>query len=377
MYQINRETNNIIKLEQKLFTELGFRERENLQEWIAKNPDVLGEELLIVQKEYDGFNDTNERLDLLALDKDSNLVIIENKLDDTGRDVVWQALKYTSYCSTLTTTQIIKMYQEYLDRYINTEEDAKNLILEFLEIEEDALLLNPKTEDHDQRIIFIANKYRREVTSTVLWLLDHNIKVQCFKATPYSMKDELFLQIEQIIPQPEIKEFMIDANVKEKEDKGRSKIVEQTRADLLEFWKLTKDDLERHNIHHFDNISAKPHFYMNFTKGKAKYGMVIGRNAPRIEIYFSKDEDKIIFDTMLKYKDKLESSFHGKITWERLETKKASRIKYDMPKEIHDKVGAWRDTEAINGRIEWYRTELVNFYKAFQPIWEKVQKVVN
>ena len=81
MYQINKETNNITRLEQKKFSELGFREREHLQEWIAKNPDALGEELLIIQKEFDGFNDTNERLDLLALDKESNLVIIENKLD--------------------------------------------------------------------------------------------------------------------------------------------------------------------------------------------------------------------------------------------------------------------------------------------------------
>ena len=46
-----------------------------------------------------------EQLPLSALDKP---VIIENKLDDTGRDVVWQALKYTSYCSTLTNIQIIK-----------------------------------------------------------------------------------------------------------------------------------------------------------------------------------------------------------------------------------------------------------------------------
>jgi len=38
---------------------------------------------LIIQKEFDGFNDTRERLDLLALDKEGNIVIIENKLDDT------------------------------------------------------------------------------------------------------------------------------------------------------------------------------------------------------------------------------------------------------------------------------------------------------
>ena len=218
MYRINKSSNNITKLEKRQFKDLGFREREHLQEWIAKNPDVLGEELLIIQKEYNGFNDTNERLDLLALDKDGGLVIIENKLDDTGTDVVWQALKYTSYCSTLTTEQIIRLYQEYLNSYSNAE-DAKELLLDFLEREDDEdLLLN----SNDQRIVFIANNYRKEVTSTALWLLDHDIQLQCFRASPYSLGEDLFLQIEQIIPLPETNEYMIDAKEKQKEKKVKA-----------------------------------------------------------------------------------------------------------------------------------------------------------
>jgi RecB family endonuclease NucS len=87
-----------------------------LQEWIANNPECLGEELLIIQKEFDGFNDTNERLDLLAVDKQGNVVVIENKLDDTGRDVTWQVLKYASYCSTLNKEQVAKIYQDFLNK---------------------------------------------------------------------------------------------------------------------------------------------------------------------------------------------------------------------------------------------------------------------
>lgn len=36
MYRVNREQNNITKLEECKFSVLQFRERENLQEWIAK-----------------------------------------------------------------------------------------------------------------------------------------------------------------------------------------------------------------------------------------------------------------------------------------------------------------------------------------------------
>ena len=98
MFILNKDTNRIDKIESRTFHEFGFKERDHLQEWIAYYPECLGEELLIIQKEFDGFNDTNERLDLLAIDKTGTLVVIENKLDDTGRDVTWQILKYVSYC---------------------------------------------------------------------------------------------------------------------------------------------------------------------------------------------------------------------------------------------------------------------------------------
>ncbi|SNT37492.1 hypothetical protein SAMN05421763_11286 [[Luteovulum] sphaeroides subsp. megalophilum] len=103
MFQVDRVRNRLRKLECVSFSELGYREREHLQEWLAAMPEALcasmseGEDgLLIIQKEFDGFDGTRERLDLLALDKQGQLVVIENKLDDSGRDVVWQALKYAA-----------------------------------------------------------------------------------------------------------------------------------------------------------------------------------------------------------------------------------------------------------------------------------------
>ncbi len=115
-------------MDQKTFQELGIRERQHLQEWICENTDMLGEELLIIQKEFSGFDETKERLDLLALDKNGNLVIIENKLDDSGRDVMWQALKYASYCSGLSKGDVKKIYQSYLNqngKNLDAEEELK------------------------------------------------------------------------------------------------------------------------------------------------------------------------------------------------------------------------------------------------------------
>lgn len=120
-----------MKLKQVRYSQLGYTEDHHLQEWIANQPDALGEELLVIQKEFAGFEDTRERLDLLAIDKKGGLVVIENKLDDSGKDVVWQSLKYASYCSTLTNSQIAEIFQQYLDKQAPNQ-DARALSASFL-----------------------------------------------------------------------------------------------------------------------------------------------------------------------------------------------------------------------------------------------------
>ena len=69
--------------------------------------------------------------------------MIENKLDDSGRDVTWRALKYTAYVSGLTKAQIVDIYQQYLDRYCGGGNAVAN-ICDFLDEEElDEVVLNP------------------------------------------------------------------------------------------------------------------------------------------------------------------------------------------------------------------------------------------
>ena len=80
MYKIDRDNNKLIEIEKKNFSDSEFRERDHLQEWLVEHPNSLGEDLLVIQKEFSGFHGTGERLDILALDKFGALVVIENKL---------------------------------------------------------------------------------------------------------------------------------------------------------------------------------------------------------------------------------------------------------------------------------------------------------
>ena len=231
MYLINKESNRITKLKQKTFSELKFRERDHLQEWIANNPSSLGEELLIIQKEFCGFTETNERLDLLALDKFGNLVVIENKLDDSGKDVSWQAIKYASYCSSLTKQDIIKIYQDYL----GTSAIATDKLCDFFDGKDiSEIVLNQGL--NSQRLILVAANFRKEVTSSVLWLLNFKIRLQCFKVTPYCYDEQLFLNVEQILPTKETEDFAISISTKAQEEIEVQETLKNRHHVRLKFW---------------------------------------------------------------------------------------------------------------------------------------------
>ena len=113
LFRVHPESRKTDKIEEVDFSRLGLKERKDIQEWVADNPSILGEDLLIIGKEFRGFDLTNERLDLLAVDSDGRLVIIELKRDDTGANAHWQAIKYASYLRRATAEQIVGMLAEY------------------------------------------------------------------------------------------------------------------------------------------------------------------------------------------------------------------------------------------------------------------------
>ena len=82
---------------------------------------------------------------MLALDKDGTLVVIENKLNDSGKDVTWQALKYASYCSSLSKEEIRSIFQDYLIK-TGSGGTAEKLLSEFFEKEYDEIVLNKGTD---------------------------------------------------------------------------------------------------------------------------------------------------------------------------------------------------------------------------------------
>lgn len=330
MYLIDKSKNRIEKIDSATFKQLGFKEREHLQEWIANNPACLNEDLLIIQKEFDGFNDTYERLDLLALDKQGNLVIIENKLDDTGKDVTWQVLKYASYCATLNSSQIITIFTQYLTKTGKTE-NAETLLEEFLETEDFKEKLNI---GNSQRIMMIAGEFRKEVTSSVLWLLNYGLRLQCFKATPYKLQEQLFLNMEQIIPIKEAEDFVISMANKSREEVGAQEENKGRFAVRLKFWAEYLKELNK-VCGLYSNVSPSKDSWIGGATGTSgiSFCSVATRDYIRIELYINtgvKENNKKIFDAIFKNKAQIESQFSEPLIWERLDDKVTARVKCEL-----------------------------------------------
>ncbi len=329
MYSIDKNSNSICRLEEKSFLSLNFEERAHLQEWIVKSPDVFGEELLIIQKEFDGFDDTRERLDLLALDKQGNLVVIENKLDDSGRDVTWQALKYASYCSSLSKRSIIDIYQKYLGVNGNAEE---NIVDFFGGVAIENIDINKSL--NSQRIILVAAKFRKEVTSTILWLFNYGLRAQCFKVTPYQMGEQLFVNFEQILPIKEAQEYSINIASKAQEEAKEQVALSNYNARRIQFWSEFIEESQKHTNMYQNHSPSKENW---IGKGIGMSGLtlnlVVSKSYARVELYInrgSKEANKEIFNLLFEQKESVESAFGGELVWERKDDKIVSRIKSEL-----------------------------------------------
>jgi hypothetical protein len=340
MYLINKASNAIEPIKEITFKSAGLKERANLQEWIAKHPESLGEELLIIQKEFSGFNDTHERLDLLALDKKGNLVVIENKLDDTGRDVVWQALKYASYCSSLNSKGVIDIFNLYLKKQ-GVKEDAKKILEDFFVSEDFEEKLSVGVT---QRIILVAAEFRKEVTSTVLWLLNFGIRIQCFKVTPYKLGDQLLLDSDQIIPIKESEEYTIRVALKNREEIDSQEVLENRYSVRLAFWSQFLKEISKHDAS-FSNTSPSKDSWIGSGLGMSGVGLnaVVTHSYARAEVYINRgsvSENKKIFDYFDKHKKQIEKEFGAPLIWERMDDKVTSRIKWQL-----DGVNVFEDSD--------------------------------
>ncbi len=230
IFSVDEDDGTLEGLEEQALSELGVLERQDLQEWTIEQPRILGEDLLVVTSEYANFQDTRDRLDILALDPTGKLVVIELKRDRADRTTDLQAIKYASYCATLTAEDIQKDYREFWNERDDKEltpEDIGQTFVDFLDGVEGE---TPVTSegwaefelDQKPRILLAAGSFGTEITAPVMWLIEeYGMDITCTKIEAYEHQGRVLLNSQQVIPVAEAEEYMTKR--REKQEKQEEK----------------------------------------------------------------------------------------------------------------------------------------------------------
>lgn len=230
IFSVNQDAEILQHLPEQELSQLDILEREDLEEWAIGEPRILGEELLVITAEFDKFEDLYDRLDIMALDPEGNLVVVELKRDKADRTTDLQAIKYASYCANLTAEQLQQEYRDFWTERTGdtiTPEDVGHEFLEYLD--DDVPNEDPYTDegwanfelDNRPRLLLAAGSFGKEVTSPVVWLLEEfGMDITCTRIEAHEHQGRVILNSQQVIPVPEAEEYM--TRRREKQEKQQS-----------------------------------------------------------------------------------------------------------------------------------------------------------
>lgn len=191
-------------------------ERQHLQQALKQNISVIAADCLVLTEEYAEWDASRKRIDLLAIDKQANLVIIELKRTDTGDHMELQALRYASMISTMTFEHALDVLVDYRNKNGEdgfTRENARETIEDFIELE----AINETNFGNDVRIILVSAEFSKELTTSVIWLNERDLDITCVRMKPYKYKEQILIDIQQVLPLPEAKDYQIRAQKKAEE----------------------------------------------------------------------------------------------------------------------------------------------------------------
>ena len=138
-----------------------------------------------------------------------------------------QALRYAAMISSLTFSRAIEIYEDYLGDHDN-DYDAQQELLRFLdwdEIDEDLFGQHVK-------IVLVAADFSKELCTTVMWLNDSGLDIQCVRIAPYIHNGEVLLDVQTVIPLPEVADYQVRIREKKMAQEAKSSSRDYTKYNL-------------------------------------------------------------------------------------------------------------------------------------------------
>lgn len=159
-------------------TNLSLEKR--LEDWIEQDPSILGMDLAIIGRQvatdYGGF------IDLLAMDREGDLVVLELKRNKTPRDVVAQTLDYASWVNGLEYDTIDEFALKYR---------KQPLVEIFRAVFDDAL---PDNINVNHKLIIVAPELDDSTERIVQYLYDtHKVNINAIFFSIFKVGDKELL----------------------------------------------------------------------------------------------------------------------------------------------------------------------------------------
>lgn len=180
-----------------------FRSEKEVENIIfsGEKENIFGEELFIIGRHLT-FNSIDDELDVLALDKEGNLVVIEaKKTFSSATTADSQALRYASYISNWSLLEIKEATEDYYIQKSNNRINFEKKINDFLDV--DLSFVN-----QNQKIILFGSNHNRKLFSSCGWLQKQGIDIEIFQVEKYtSLESEQFIKIKKINPKIWMKKY--------------------------------------------------------------------------------------------------------------------------------------------------------------------------
>ena len=190
----------------------------DLQEALLEHPEFIEDGLFVISDEFSDWQGSGRSIDLLCIDSDANLVVVELKRAD-GAHMELQAIRYAAMMANSKTQRIIEGHGRYL-RHRGIEGSAEERIRDHLGL---ALDEDLSVATQRPKIILVSEDFNTEITTSVLWLNQMGLDIQCVRVRTYRYQGKLLLDIDQVIPLPEAEDYLVAARDREQEAQAQQR----------------------------------------------------------------------------------------------------------------------------------------------------------
>lgn len=235
----------------------GHVSEAQLESWIVDSPELVGEPLLVLGQQLADFEEDQDRLDVLAIDADGELVLIELKVTDSFRVTDLQALAYAGAYASREPGELAQTLRWTMQKRAEATHDgtapageqsqpstsemtaadgsavadpdtqataqisldeSKERIAGFLELDD----FDAWQPSQHVRIKLVAPTFPRRVLKTVKWLGDvYNMPIEAIAVRLFSQgSGQYSLTFERLLPLPDEGEF--DMTIRRREERKRS-----------------------------------------------------------------------------------------------------------------------------------------------------------